>query len=165
MAAGQCVKACIHGQEGQLLLRPKKMWSKWLSGIIIGARPGGVSVIYVTAPGTFSRVYRESGGKKPAKAVETRGEWPDWFKLTRLYNSSMETSTSERTTSRTLKWIGYSSKRPQRVPLLSAKNRKLRLQWMQAHQNWTVEDCKKCHLVWQMLISAVTYRQQCQNLV
>ncbi len=28
------------------------------------------------------------------------------------------------------------------VPLLSAKNRKLRLQFAQAHQNWTIEDWK-----------------------
>ncbi len=36
----------------------------------------------------------------------------------------------------------YSSRRPHRVPLLSAKNRKRRLQFTQAHQNWTIEDCK-----------------------
>ena len=29
------------------------------------------------------------------------------------------------------------------MPLLSAKNRKLRLQFAQAHQNWTIEDWKK----------------------
>ncbi len=29
-----------------------------------------------------------------------------------------------------------------RVPLLSDKNRKRRLQFAQAHQNWTIEDCK-----------------------
>ncbi|KAG8566174.1 hypothetical protein GDO81_013129 [Engystomops pustulosus] len=38
--------------------------------------------------------------------------------------------------------MGYSSRRPHRVPLLSAKNRKLRLQFSQAHRNWTVEDWK-----------------------
>ncbi len=37
---------------------------------------------------------------------------------------------------------GYSSRRPHRVPLLSAKNRKRRLQFAQAHQNWTIEDWK-----------------------
>ncbi|KAJ8417767.1 hypothetical protein AAFF_G00226100 [Aldrovandia affinis] len=38
--------------------------------------------------------------------------------------------------------MGYSSRRPHWVPLLSAKNRKVKLQWAQAHQNWTVEDWK-----------------------
>ncbi len=38
--------------------------------------------------------------------------------------------------------MDYSSRRLQRVPLLSAKNRKRRLQYAQAHQNWTIEDWK-----------------------
>ncbi len=35
--------------------------------------------------------------------------------------------------------MGYSSRRSHRVSLLSAKNRKRRLQFAQAHQNWTIE--------------------------
>ncbi len=38
--------------------------------------------------------------------------------------------------------MGYSSKRPHQEPLLSAKNRKRRLQFAQAHQNWKIEDLK-----------------------
>ncbi len=40
--------------------------------------------------------------------------------------------------------MGYSSRRPHRVPLLSAKNRTRRIQFTQAHQNWhqTIEDWK-----------------------
>ncbi len=38
--------------------------------------------------------------------------------------------------------MGYSSSRPHRVPLLSAKNRTRRLQFTQDHQNCTIEDCK-----------------------
>ncbi len=58
----------------------------------------------------------------------------------------MQNTISERTTRRTLKQMSFSSRRPQRVPLLSAKNRKLRLQFAQAHQNWTIEDWK--NVVW-----------------
>ncbi len=54
----------------------------------------------------------------------------------------MQNTISERTTRRTLKQMSYSSRRPHRVPLLSAKNRKRRLQFTQAHQNWTIEDWK-----------------------
>ncbi len=61
---------------------------------------------------------------------------------TTRYNQGMQNSISERTTRRTLKQMGYSSRRPHRVPLLSAKNRKQRLQFAQAHQNWTIEDWK-----------------------
>ncbi len=62
--------------------------------------------------------------------------------ITTRYNQGMQNTISERTTHRTLKQMGYSSRRPHRVPLLSAKNRKRRLQFAQAHQNWTIEDWK-----------------------
>ncbi len=54
----------------------------------------------------------------------------------------MQNTISERTTRRILKQMGYSSRRPHRVPRLSAKNRKCMLQFAQAHQNWTIEDWK-----------------------
>ncbi len=38
--------------------------------------------------------------------------------------------------------MGSSSRRPHRVPLLSDKNRKRRIQLPQTHQNWTIEDWK-----------------------
>ncbi len=63
--------------------------------------------------------------------------------ITTRYNQGMQnTIISERTTHRTLKQMGYSSRRPHQVPLLSAKNRKRRLQFTQAHQNWTIDDWK-----------------------
>jgi len=51
----------------------------------------------------------------------------------------MQNTISEPTTHRTQKQMGFSSRRPHRVPLLSAKNRKRRLQFIQAHQNWHKE--------------------------
>ncbi len=62
--------------------------------------------------------------------------------ITTRYNQVMQNTISERTTRRTLKQMGSSSRRPHRVPLLSAKNRKRRLPFSQAHQNWTIEDWK-----------------------
>ncbi len=58
------------------------------------------------------------------------------------YNQCMQNTIFERTTHRTLKQMGYSSRRPHRVPLLSAKNSTRRLQFAQAHQNWTIEESK-----------------------
>ncbi len=66
--------------------------------------------------------------------------------ITTRYNQGMQNTISEHTTRRTLKQMGYSSRRPHRVPLLSAKNRKRRLQFAQAHQNWTIEDWKNVAL-------------------
>ncbi len=62
--------------------------------------------------------------------------------ITTLYNQGMPNTIFEHTTHRTLKQMGYSSRRPHRVPLLSAKNRKRRIQFAQVHQNWIIEDCK-----------------------
>ena len=62
--------------------------------------------------------------------------------ITTRYNRGMQKSIYERTTRQTLRRMGYSSRRPHQVPLLSAKNRKLRLQLAQAHQDWTTEDWK-----------------------
>ncbi len=56
------------------------------------------------------------------------------IEITTRYNQGMQNTISERTTRRTLKQMGYSSRRPHWVPLLSAKNRKRRLQFAQAHQ-------------------------------
>ncbi len=55
--------------------------------------------------------------------------------ITTRYNQGMQNTISEHTTRLTLKQMGYSSRRPHRVPLLSAKNRKRRLQFTQTHQN------------------------------
>ncbi len=59
--------------------------------------------------------------------------------ITTRYNQGMQNTISERTTDRTLKQMGYRSRRPHRVQLLSAKNRK---QFTQALQNWTIVDWK-----------------------
>ncbi len=62
--------------------------------------------------------------------------------ITTRYNQGMQNTISERTTHRTLKHMGHSSRRPHRVPLQSAKNRKRRLQFTQTHKHWTIEDWK-----------------------
>ncbi len=92
---------------------------------------------------------------------EVRGEWADWLEMierltvtqiTTRYNQGMQNTISEHTTRQTLKQMGSSSRRPHRVLLLSAKNRKRRLQFEQAHQNETiaypsiVADCHKLSL-------------------
>ncbi len=62
--------------------------------------------------------------------------------ITPRYNQYMQNTISEHTTRQTQKQMGSSSRRPHRVPLLSDKNSTRRIQFTQAHQNWTIEDCK-----------------------
>ncbi len=62
--------------------------------------------------------------------------------ITTRYNQGMQNTISEHTTRRTLKQMDSSSRRPHRVPLLSAENRTRRIQFTQTHQNWTIEDWK-----------------------
>uniref|UniRef100_A0AAY5LA27 Transposase Tc1-like domain-containing protein n=1 Tax=Esox lucius TaxID=8010 RepID=A0AAY5LA27_ESOLU len=60
--------------------------------------------------------------------------------ITTLYNRGMQQSICDATTRTTLRRMGNNSRRPHRVPLISTTNREKRLQFAQAHQNWTVED-------------------------
>jgi len=134
--------------------------------MVVGARRAGLSISETAdllgfSRTTISRVYRECSDKEEISSeqqfcghkclVDARGQ----RRMARLvpadrkatvtqistrYNRAMQKSISEHTTRPTLRRMGYSSRRPHRVPLLSAKNRKLRLQFTQAHQNWTIED-------------------------
>lgn len=50
--------------------------------------------------------------------------------------------TTEHKTRQLLKQMGYSSRRPQWLPLLAAKNNKQRLKFAQTDQHWIMEDCQ-----------------------
>ncbi len=134
------------------------VFSDWNTGV------NTVSKLVVVVSTTISRVYREWSEKEKISSerqlcgrkclVDVRGQ----RRMDRLvrddrkatvtqintrYNQDMQNTISEHTTHRTLKQMDSSSRRPHRVPLLSAKNRTRRLQFTQAQQNWTIEDCKK----------------------
>ncbi len=153
------VKTSIRmGKKGDL--------SDFERGMVVGARRTGLSISKTAdllgfSHTTISRVYRERSKNEKISSerqlcgwkclVDVRGQ----RRMVRLvrddrkatvtqiiprYNQAMQNTISEHTTRRTLKQMSSSSRRPHRVPLLSAKNRKLRLQFTQAHQNWTIED-------------------------
>ncbi len=133
--------------------------------MVVGDRRAGLSIsktadLLGISRTTICRVYREWSEKEKISSecqLCGRKYLVDVFILGRIvrddrkarvtqittrYNKGMQNTISERTTSRTLKQMGYSSRRPHRVPLLSDKNRKRRLQFTQAHRNWTIEECK-----------------------
>ncbi len=151
-------RASEWGRKGDL--------SNFERGMVVGARRAGLSISKTAdllgfSRTNISRVYREWSEKEKIsserqlcgqkRVVDVRGQRTmgrlvrDDRKTTvtqinTRYNQGMQNTISERTTHRTLKQMSYSSRRPHRVPLLSAKNRKRRLQFAQAHQNWTIED-------------------------
>ncbi len=137
-------------------------------GMVVGPRRAGL-IISKTADllgfsrTTISRVYREWYEKEKISSelqlcgqkclVVVRGQRrmgrlvrderkATVTQITTRYNQVMQNTISERTTRRTLKQMCYSNRRPHRVPLLSAKNRKRSLQFTRAHENWTIEDWK-----------------------
>ncbi len=141
-------------------------------GMVVGARRAGLSISKTAdllgfSHTTISRVYIEWSEKEKISSerqlcgrkclVDVRDQRrmgrlvrddrkATVTQVTTRYNKGMQNTISEHTTRRTLKQMGFSSRRPHRVPLLSAKNRKQRLQFAQALQNWTIEDWK--NIVW-----------------
>ncbi len=137
-------------------------------GMVVGVRRAGLSISKTAdllgfSLTTISRVYREWSKKEKISSerqlcgrkclVDVRGQRrmgrlvrddrkATVTQITTHYKKGMQNTFFERTTHWTLKQMGYSSRRPHRVPLLSAKNRKRRLKFAQAHQNWTIEDWK-----------------------
>ncbi len=135
-------------------------------GMVVGARRADLSISKTAdllgfSRITISRVYREWSEKEKISSerqlcgrkclVDVRGQRrmgrlvrddrkATVTQITTHYNHVIQNTISERTTLRTLKEMDYSSRRPHRVPLLSGKNSKRRLQFAQAHQNWSIED-------------------------
>ncbi len=165
---------------------------KWLSecGMVVGARRTGLSISETAdllgfSHTTISRVYREWPEKEKISSgrqlcgwkclVYVRGQRRMMGRLVRddrkatvtqittRYNQGMQNTISEHTTRRTLKQMCSSSRRPQRVPLLSDKNKKRRLQFTNSPKldnRWLEKRC----MVWWVSISATIFRWYGQNL-
>jgi len=95
-------------------------------------------------------------GENALLMLEVSGEWVPLTEITTHYNRGMQQSICELTTGTTLRWMGYNSRRPHWIPLMSTTNRKKRLQFARAHQNWTVEDWKNA--TWSDESSVETFR-------
>ncbi|GBM86093.1 hypothetical protein AVEN_41235-1 [Araneus ventricosus] len=62
------------------------------------------------------------------------------------FNDGASTSVSVRTVQPTVNNMGSQSRRPTRVPLLTARHKALLLSWARQHYHWSVDDWK--HVAW-----------------
>lgn len=137
-------------------------------GVIVGAREMGHSISEVAMKfgfprTTISRVYREyqvsgktsnlrmrCGRKKTLterdhrrlKRIVTRARRATLPQIAEDFNAGASTSVSVRTVQRTVLDMGFRSRRPTRVPLLTPRHKALRLAWARQHRHWTVDDWK-----------------------
>ncbi|XP_076315918.1 uncharacterized protein LOC143228564 [Tachypleus tridentatus] len=124
------------------------------SGMIVGARYGGPSISEIadllgflrtsiefieddthtqksSSEGQFcgrKHLVNERGQRRMARHVQDHRKTIN-TQITILYNSGMQKGISECIKRRALKQMDYSCRRPHRVTLLPAKNRKTSLQW------------------------------------
>ncbi|GFV69104.1 HTH_Tnp_Tc3_2 domain-containing protein [Trichonephila clavipes] len=99
---------------------------------------------------TISRVYREY--RKSGKNIKsTTSLWPEKDhartgttlpQIAAYFNAGPSTSVTVRTIQRIIIDMGFRSRRPTRVPLLTARLKALRLTSARQHRYWIVEDWK-----------------------
>ena len=133
-------------------------------GMIVGARRAGSSISETAGLLGFSRVrvsrvYQEWCDKQKTSSQLQSCGWKQLVdeRLGENHASSQvghkqanndvvqqrcENDISERTTRRSMSRMGYCSRRPHRVPLLSAKNKKTWVQLTHGHQHWTIKEWK-----------------------
>ncbi len=166
--ASRCGEDDLQKFKPRIRTGKKGNLSDFERGMVVGARRAGLSIsnnadLLGLSRTTISRVYREWSEKEKISSewqlcgrkclVDVRGQRrmdrlvrddrkATLTQINTRYNQGMQNTISERTTRRTLKQMSSSSRRPHRVPLRSAKNRTRRIQFTQAHQNWTIEDWK-----------------------
>ncbi|GFS50304.1 HTH_Tnp_Tc3_2 domain-containing protein [Trichonephila clavipes] len=67
-------------------------------------------------------------------------------KIAADFNAGPSTSVTVWTIQRNIIDMGFRSRMPTRVPLLTARHKALRLAWAHQHRHWTVDDWK--HVAW-----------------
>nr|XP_042913948.1 uncharacterized protein LOC122274062 [Parasteatoda tepidariorum] len=134
-------------------------------GMIVGARRMGHSISDVVKEfgfprSTVSRVYREwvnegvtvhnrhhtwrpqalnDRDRRNLRRVETQDWRANVLQITTKFNTGRDRDVSQWTIRRNIRVLGYESRRPTRVPLLTQRHRTIRLAFATNHHGWTLQ--------------------------
>ncbi|GFX07451.1 HTH_Tnp_Tc3_2 domain-containing protein [Trichonephila clavipes] len=96
----------------------------------MGHSISGVAMKYRFSRTIISRVYREYRESGRATLPQVVAD----------FNAGPSTSVTVRTIQRNIIDMGFRSRWPSSVPLLTARYKTLRLTWAREHRHWTVDD-------------------------
>ncbi|GFY09065.1 HTH_Tnp_Tc3_2 domain-containing protein [Trichonephila clavipes] len=104
--------------------------SEFEGGFIVGVREMGHSISEI----------RQEWNPRRLRRIIKRNRRATLSQIAAYFNAGPSTSVTVRTIQRNIIDMGFRSRRPTHIPLLTARHKALSLIWARQHHHWTVDD-------------------------